>query len=77
MNFWYYTESQCLKIAQKVALNIASEASYVFILNGQQLVKKAKMGNFGEFMKTWNWWSNSATRQVNFNRTNFGGKCQN
>ena len=25
--------SQCLKIAQKVALNIASEASYVLILS--------------------------------------------
>ena len=30
-------KSQCLKIAQKVAFNIASEASYVYILSGQKL----------------------------------------
>ena len=34
--------SQSLKIAQKVAINIASEASYVYILNGQKLIKNAK-----------------------------------
>ena len=28
-------QSQCLKIAQKVAFNIASEASYVYILRSQ------------------------------------------
>ena len=31
-----------MKIAQKVAFNIASEASYVYNLNGQKLTKKAK-----------------------------------
>ena len=30
---------------------IASEASYVYILSGQQLLKNAKMVNFGEFLK--------------------------
>ena len=34
--------AQCLKIVQKVAFNIASEASYVYILSGQKLVKNAK-----------------------------------
>ena len=37
---------QCLKIAQKVAFNIASEASYVYILSGQKFIKSAKNGPF-------------------------------
>ena len=44
--------SQCLKIAQKVAFNIASEASYVYILSGQKLIKRPKIVHFGEFLKT-------------------------
>ena len=52
---------QCLKIAQKVSFNIASESSYVFILSGQKFIKNAKKSVIG---------------QVNFNRTNIGGKCQ-
>ena len=35
------------------------------------------MVHFGEFLKTWNLQSNSVTRQVSFNRTKIGGKCQN
>ena len=35
-----------LKIAEKVLFNIASEASYVYILSGQKLIKKAKNGQF-------------------------------
>ena len=31
----------------------------------------------GEFLKTWSFRSNSVTRQVSFNRTKNGGKCQN
>ena len=46
------TESQCLKITGKVSFNIASEASYVYILSGQKLIKNAKNGPFGEFWKT-------------------------
>ena len=38
--------SQCLKIAQKVAFNIASVASYVYILSGQKFIKNAKNGQF-------------------------------
>ena len=30
--------SQCLKITKKVAFNIASEASYVYILSGQKFI---------------------------------------
>ena len=35
------------------------------------------MVHLGEFLKTWSWRSNSVTRQVSFNRTKIGGKCQN
>ena len=38
--------SRCLKITEKVSCNIASEASYVYILSGPKLIKKAKNGSF-------------------------------
>ena len=44
--------TQCLKITEKVAYNIASEASYVYILSGQKFIKNAKMVKFGELLKT-------------------------
>ena len=37
---------RCLKITEKVSFNIASEASYVYILNGQKLIKNAQNGQF-------------------------------
>ena len=37
---------RCLKITEKVSFNIASEASYVYILSGQKLIKNAKNGQF-------------------------------
>ena len=40
------TESQYLKITEKVSFNIASEASYGYILSGQKLIKNAKNGSF-------------------------------
>ena len=40
-----------LKITEKVSFNIASEASYVYILSGLQLIKNAKNGHFDEFLK--------------------------
>ena len=39
-------KAQCLKITEKVASNIASEASYVYILSGQKFIKNAKNGQF-------------------------------
>ena len=36
----------CLKFTEKVSFNIASEASYVYILSGQRLIKNAKNGPF-------------------------------
>ena len=44
--------TRCLKITEKVSFNIASEASYVYFLSGQKLIKNAKMFHFGEFLKT-------------------------
>ena len=38
--------SLCLKITENVSFNIASEASYVYILSGQKLIKNAKNGPF-------------------------------
>ena len=46
----HWKGTQSLKITEKVAFNIASEASYVYILSGQ---KSPKNNRFGEFLKTW------------------------
>ena len=35
-----------LQITEKVSFNIASEASYVYILSGQNLIKNAKNAQF-------------------------------
>ena len=37
--------TRCLKITEKVSFNIASEASYVYNLRGQKLIKNAKNGS--------------------------------
>ena len=38
--------TRCLKITEKVSFNIASTASYVYILNRQKLIKNAKNGPY-------------------------------
>ena len=43
--------TRCLKITEKVSFNIASEASYVYMLSGQKLVKNAKNSQFFENLK--------------------------
>ena len=49
--------------------NNASEASYVYILRGQKLIKNAKNGPFWRVFENMKLAvSNSDTRQVNFNR---------
>ena len=65
---------QCFKFVQKVAFNIASEASYVYILSGQKLIKNAKND---PFWRVFCLQSNSVTRQVTLKRTKIGRKCQN
>ena len=65
--------TRCLKITEKVSFNIASEASYVYILSGQKLIKNAQNGPFWRvFRKT-----KACGQTVSFNRTKIGGKCQN
>ena len=44
--FRYVLCARCLKITEKVSFNIASEASYTYILSGQKLIKNAKNGPF-------------------------------
>ena len=45
--------SRCFKIPEKVSFNIASEASYVYILSGQKLIKNAKkMVHLASVLKT-------------------------
>ena len=46
-----YDVSQCLKIIEKVSFNNASEASYVYIFNGQKFIKNAKNGSFWQLLK--------------------------
>ena len=62
---------------RKSLINIASEASYVYILSGQKFFKNAKKGQFCQFLENRSLRSNSDTRQVNFNLTKIGGKSQN
>ena len=55
-----------------------STASYVFTFWVDKCqLKMPKMVHFGKFLKTWSLRSNSFTRQVSFNMTKIGGKCQN
>ena len=42
----FNTYTRCLKITEKVSFNIASEASYVYNLSGQKLIKNDKNGPF-------------------------------
>ena len=40
--------TQCLKITEKVSFNIASEASYAYILSGQKSIKNAENFKSGQ-----------------------------
>ena len=52
-SFKNFLSSRCLKITEKVTYNIASEASYVYILSGQKLIKKSqKWSILARFGKT-------------------------
>ena len=59
--------TQRLKITEKVAFNIASEESYVYILSCTKLFKKlTKMVHFGEFLQTLSLRSNSVIPERSF-----------
>ena len=66
-------QKRCLIITEKVSFNIASEASYVYISNGQKFIQNANNSIFWWVLKSWSLRSNSVTRQVIFNRTKI--KC--
>ena len=55
---------QCLKITEKVSFNIASEASYVYILSGQKFI--LKMPKLVFFKKTLSLRSNSVYQTGQF-----------
>ena len=59
----HFIYSRCLKITENVSFNIASEASYVYILSGQKFIKNAKNSQFGDIFEKLKW-SNSVTRKV-------------
>ena len=66
-----------MKFTEKVLFNIAGEASYVYILSGKELIKNAKNSPFWRVFEDLKLAVNSVTRQVSFNRSKIGGKCQN
>ena len=69
--------SRCLKITEKShSILRAKRATFTFWVDKNSL-KMPKMVHFDEFLKTWSLRSKSVTRQVCFNRTKIGGKCQN
>ena len=70
-------QAQCLKISEKVAFNIASEASYVYILNGQKLIKNAKNGQFWRVFENLKLAVKQCYQTGHFYKTKIGGKCQN
>ena len=41
----HFTQARCLIITENVSFKIASEASSVYIFNGQNLIKNAKNGS--------------------------------
>ena len=44
LNLDVLAPSRCLKITEIVSFNIANEASHVYILSGQKLIKNVKNG---------------------------------
>ena len=49
-----FSHTCCLKNIEKVSFNIASEASYVYILSRQKLINNAKNGPFCRVFETLN-----------------------
>ena len=67
----FMADSRCLKIAEKVLFNVASEARY-FYKSSSKMPKLVKFVNF--------WWPCLEVKQcyqVNFNRKNSSEKCPN
>ena len=58
---WLSSRAQWLKITEKVAFNIASEASNIYIFRGQNFIKSAKNGQFWKMRLFW-WFSNTVSK---------------
>ena len=69
--------SRCLKITEKVSFNIASEASYVYILSGQKLIKNAKNQPFWRVFENPKLAVKQCYQTGQFKRTKMDEKCQN
>ena len=63
------------KSPKKIALRAKRATSTIWV--DKNSLKIPKNGQFGKFLKTWNLRPNSVTRQLNFNLTTIGEKCQN
>ena len=61
-----------LKIAQKVAFNIASGASYVYILSGQKFIKNAKKCRILRVLENLKFAVKQYYQTGNFNATKIG-----
>ena len=72
----FFCLSRCLKITEKVSFNIASEASYVYILIGQMLIKNVKNGPFWRVFENLKLAVNQCYQTGHFDRK-IGRKCQN
>ena len=69
----HYHCAQCLKITEKVAFNIASEASYIYIFSGQKLIKNGPFWRVFENQK----FAIKQGYQTGHFLTKINEKCQN
>ena len=67
--------TQCLKITEKIAFNIASER-YICTLSGQKLITNAKNGLFWRVFEKLRLAVKQCYKTGHFYRTKIGGKCQ-
>ena len=66
-----------MKITEKVLFDIASEASYLYILSGQKLIKNAQNGAFGQIFENLKLAVKKGDQKVSSNMTkNTNGKSQ-
>ena len=65
-------DSHSLKIAKKSLTQHCERSELSLHFEWTSSIKIPNMANIGEFLET----CSSVTRQVSFNRTKIGGKCQ-
>ena len=71
---WIYQSALCLKMPKKAYINIVSEASFLYILSGQNFIKNAKNGQFGDFLKSYVYGQTVLPDRSTLNWTKIGGK---